>query len=190
MPQVDLDSLRALVDQTSGARAVEQSAPAPELPEGGQKALTFLIRSASRRPLTTAEARDKVIAREYSPEVADAVVQRAVAMKLLDDTAFAQAWVNDRGVNRGYGRRRLERELRRRKLDDGVIETAMTALDDVDEFAQATELARKRAQGMPATLEPPKVAGRLVGYLVRRGFSSDIAHQVARRVTAMDRDWD
>ncbi len=111
-------------------------------------------------------------------------------MKVLDDHAFAQAWVNDRGVNRGYGRRRLERELRKRKLDDAVIDQALALLDEVDETAQATELARKRAQGMPATLEPAKVANRLVGYLVRRGFASDIAHQVARRVTAMDRDWD
>lgn len=160
------------------------------LPEGGQAALTFLIRSTSRRPLSAAEAHAKLVAREYPEDVAQAAVTRAMAMRLIDDQAFAQGWVNDRGVNRGYGRQRLLRELRRRKIDDAVIEQALHALDEVDEVGQATELARAWAQKMPASLEPHKVAGRLVGYLSRRGYSSAVAHQVARKVTAMDRDWD
>lgn len=160
------------------------------LPQGGQAALTFLIRSTSSRPLSAAEAHAKLVARQYPEDVAQAVMARAMAMRLIDDQAFARAWVNDRGVNRGYGRQRLLRELRRRKIDDAVIEAALQSLDEVDEVGQATELARARAQTMPASLEPHKVAGRLVGYLARRGYSSAIAHQVARHVTAMDRDWD
>ncbi|CAN5635289.1 hypothetical protein BH24ACT15_BH24ACT15_18550 [soil metagenome] len=183
----------ASIHKDTGADAGSDCQAAPQgavLPEGGQAALTFLIRSTSRRPLSAAEAHAKLVAREYPEDVAQAAVTGATAMRLIDDQAFAQAWVNDRGVNRGYGRQRLLRELRRRKIDDGVIEQALQALDEVDEVGQATELARARAQKMPASLEPHKVAGRLVGYLARRGYSSAVAHQVARKVTAMDRDWD
>jgi regulatory protein len=165
-------------------------APLSPLPEGGATAMGFLIRSTNQRPLTEGEARDKLAAREHPPEVIDAVIEQAVAGKLLDDRAFAEGWVNDRGVNRGYGRDRLRRELRKRKIPDPLIDQALVVLEDHDETAQATALARKRAQGMPATLEPPKVAQRLVGFLVRRGFPSHVAHDVARKVTAMDRDWD
>lgn len=162
----------------------------PVLPEGTQPALAFLIRSTSRRPISAAEAADKLRAREYAPPVVSAAVDRAVQMRILDDRAFADAWVNDRGVNRGYGRRRLEQELRRRQIPDPLVAQALTALDQLDERAQATELARVRAQRMPATLQPHKVAGRLVGFLVRRGFDSGLAHEVARAVTRTDRDWD
>ncbi|WP_370324552.1 regulatory protein RecX [Euzebya sp.] len=160
------------------------------LPGDGAKALAHLVRSTSQRPLTVAEARDKLVGRDHDPDVVEAVIAHAGEAGLLDDRAFADAWVNDRGVNRGYGRDRLQRELRRRKVDDATIDAALGQLDEVDEVAQATELARQRAQRMPASTDPQKVAQRLVGFLMRRGFGSETAHQVARQVTALDRDWD
>lgn len=179
----------AAVQAKSATSSADATSPDP-LPEGGDKAMSYLVRSLSQRPLTVAEARAKLLARDHPEEVADAVVARAIAARMLDDRAFASVWVDDRGVNRGYGRARLQRELRRRLLDDDVIEEALARLEDHDEVAQATELARARAQRMPARLEPQKVAGRLVGFLVRRGYSSTVAHDVARKVTSMDRDWD
>lgn len=160
------------------------------LPDGGDKALAHLVRSVSQRPITVAEARAKLLAREHPEDVVTAVVARAVQARILDDTAFATAWVDDRGIKRGYGRARLLRELRKRKVCTDVIEAALARMEDHDEVAQATALARARAQRMPGTLEPSKVAQRLVGFLLRRGYTSTIAHDVARRVTAMDRDWD
>lgn len=165
-------------------------ATAELLPPGGQPALAYLLRSTAKRPLTVAEARDKLCARNHPEDVCDAVLAHALDRGVLDDQAFADAWVQDRGVTRGYGRQRLQRELRRRKIDQHTIDRALARLDDIDEVAQATDLARARAQRMPASVEPPKVAGRLVSFLLRRGFDSGIAHQVARKVTALDRDWD
>jgi regulatory protein len=160
------------------------------LPDGGAAAMAWLHRSTAARPLTVAEARDKLRAKGHDDEVVDAVVRRAVDGGLLDDAGFAQAWVQDRGVSRGYGRDRLVRELRRRKVDLEAAEVALGAMDDVDVVAQATAFARTRAQRMPADLDPRKVAARLVGALQRRGYSSDVAISVAKAVTATDRDWD
>ncbi len=154
------------------------------------KAMAFLVRSTGQRPLTVAEARQKLAARQHDEALIDAVVARARVAGVLDDRAFAAAWVNDRGVNRGYGRDRLRRELQRRLVEEDVIDVALSVLDDHDQALQATELARVRARRMSTTDDPRKVAGRLAGFLVRRGFSSDVAHQVAREVTALDRLWD
>ncbi|MGI9015696.1 MAG: regulatory protein RecX [Euzebya sp.] len=159
-------------------------------PDGTPKALAWLIRSAGKRPISQAEAVQKLRAKDYPEEVVQAAVRRAVRLRVIDDRLFATAWVNDRGVNRGYGRSRLRRELARRQIPPELIDLALQELEQVDEVGQATQLARARAQRMPATLEPHKVAGRLVGFLVRRGFTSDVAHHVARSVTALDRDWD
>ena len=137
-----------------------------------------------------AEAEAKLRARDHADEVVRAAVDRAVALGALDDAAFAQMWVDDRGIKRGYGQQRLRRELRGRKVPDHLIDDALSALDDHDEVAQATQLARARAQRMPANLDPPRVAQRLVGFLMRRGYPGHVAHDVARRVTAVDRDWD
>lgn len=155
-----------------------------------RKAVAFLIRSTLRRPLTVEEARGKLRDREVPDAAIDHAVGTAIAKGILDDAGFANAWVADRGVNRGYGRSRLQRELRKRKVAPDVIDAALEQLGADDERAHAESLARRRAQRMPAELEPAKVAGRLVGMLVRRGFPSGLAHEVARKVTATDRDWD
>lgn len=157
---------------------------------GVTAAFGFLVRSTSRRPLSVAEARSKLAGRDHDEATVEAAVARAIQQRVLDDPGFARAWVDDRGVKRGYGRARLTRELRRRGIGEDDIATAMSQLEATDEVAQATELARQRAQRMPASLEPVKVANRLVGFLVRRGYPSHVATSVARKVTAMDRDWD
>ncbi len=188
--------LAALQARIAGVTAdhavVDDSRPPADavLPDGGGAAMAFLTRSTAQRPLTVAEARDKLQGKGHDTDVVDAVVARAVAVGMLDDAAFAAAWVNDRGVNRGYGRSRLVRELRRRQVPDVVIDDALQQLDGHDEEAQATDLAEARARRMPATLEPEKVASRLVGFLVRRGYPSGVAHRVARQVSGLDRAWD
>lgn len=163
---------------------------AAALPVGGRKALAYLVRSTSQRPLTVAEARDKLTAREHPDEVIDVIIDRAVAQGVLDDGAFATAWVNDRGLNRGYGRGRLQQELRRRRLPDHVIDDALSLLDGHDEFGQAMALARARFARMDARLEPLTVASRLSAFLLRRGFTSETATRVARQVSELDRRWD
>lgn len=172
------------------SRQTTAPAAAAEEPPGFARGLAFLLRSTQRRPVTVAEARDKLRGRDLDPEAVEAVIARARTLGVLDDRSFARAWVGDRGIGRGYGRARLRRELRRRRVDTDVADEALTLLDDVDEVEQATEIARAKAQGMPATIPPERVAHRLLGILVRRGFDADVAHRVARQVTALDRDWD
>jgi hypothetical protein len=71
-----------------------------------------------------------------------------------------------------------------------VIDTATDVLRARDDLAVATELARTRAQRLPATLAPEVVARRLVGFLGRRGYPEELARLVAIAVSGLDREWD
>jgi hypothetical protein len=71
-----------------------------------------------------------------------------------------------------------------------VIDTALEMLRVRDDLAVATELARTRAQRLPATLAPEVVARRLIGFLGRRGYPEDLARRVAVQVTGLDHQWD
>lgn len=153
-------------------------------------ATAFILRSTKARPQTIAELRDKLAARAYDADVIDAAIARGVELGALDDHAFARAWVGDRGVTRGYAAGRLRRELRDRCVPEPVIEDALTQLDQRDDLAAATELARARAQRMPATLAPEAVARRLLAFLARRGYTEALARRVAIDVSGLDRRWD
>jgi hypothetical protein len=75
-------------------------------------------------------------------------------------------------------------------VPEGVIDEAMGVLETRDDLSVATELARSRAQRMPAALEPEAVARRLLGFLARRGYPEGLSRRVAIQVSGLDRHWD
>ena len=77
--------------------------------------------------------------------------------------------------SRGYGRRRAERELRRRRLGEADVAAALeAAYGDVDEIVLARAALGSRTTG------DPKTERRAVAFLVRRGFSAGAAWAVVR----------
>lgn len=159
-----------------------------------ERGRAWMIKATSLRPLSEAEAEEKLSAwlvkRELNIQIVPDVLNWARAQGLLDDGRFAQGWVADRGVNRGYGRRRLTQELRRRKIPDHHIEHALTQLDEVDEYAQAKALAGQRFMRYKASEDPRRVANKLAQFLMRRGFDSGLACRVALDITRADHQWD
>ena len=167
------------------------TAQAPADPrEATAAAVAFVLRSTRARPQTAAELRAKLSDRRYDTAVIGAAIARAAELGAIDDAAFARAWVADRGLVRGYSASRLRQELRRRRVPQPLIDDALAQLEDRDDLAVATDLARTRAQRMPATLEPDAVARRLMGFLARRGYSETLARRVAIDVSGLDRHWD
>ena len=158
--------------------------------EAVASALRFVLRSTKARPQTEAELRTKLRSRDHPDDVIDAAIDRATELGAIDDAAFARAWVNDRGVGRGYSALRVREELRRRLVPEGGIDEAMGVLETRDDLSVATELARTRAQRMPAALEPEAVARRLLGFLARRGYPEGLSRRVAIQVSGLDRHWD
>ena len=154
-------------------------------------AFAEILRRTSQRPQTEAELHT-VLLRRYEEDVVAEALKRARKTHAVDDVAFARAWVQDRGLKRGYGTTRLRQELRRRKVPDEIAEAALETLDDRDDLEAATQLAQKRAASFPATLEPPAVARRLAGFLVRRGYGPALSQKVASAVSGLDqyRSWD
>jgi regulatory protein len=153
-------------------------------------AVAFLLRSTQHRPQTEAELRAKLAGRDVPGDVAEAAMARALEIGAVDDTAFARAWVEDRGHRRGFGAARLREELRRRLLPEELIAQALGVLDERDDLATATELARRRFGQLPNALSPEAAARRLHAHLQRRGYPPDLARRVATSVSGLDRQWD
>jgi regulatory protein len=129
-----------------------------------QKALHYL----SFRPRSSAEVLRNLNKRGISETLAQDTVKRLQEAGLVDDEAFAQAWVENRNTFRPRSRAALEMELRRKGLAE---ETVRTVLDEqVDEEALALEAARNYSRRL-AGLEWPGFRQKLAGFLARRGFS-------------------
>jgi regulatory protein len=132
----------------------------------------------SYRPRSEAELRSRLAQRGIEQDVGDEANGRVRAAGLLDDAAFARAWVSDRASSRGRGRRALAAELRAKGVaSDTVDET----LSGIDEDARALSVARERAARL-GDLPWPEFQRRLGGFLTRRGFGYGAAGAAVRTV--------
>jgi regulatory protein len=112
-------------------------------------------------------------------DVAERVLGRYTEVGLIDDAAFAQAWVQSRHAGRSLGRRALAAELRQRGVADDTVKEAVEELAPEQEESAARELVAKR---MAATrgMDPVKRTRRIVGVLARKGYSGGLAYQLVR----------
>ncbi|HUE61005.1 MAG TPA: regulatory protein RecX, partial [Acidimicrobiales bacterium] len=97
------------------------------------------IAPRTRTQLATALRRSGIPA-----EAAEAVLSRFADVGLIDDAAFARAWVESRHHSRGLSRRSLSAELRRQGVDSEEIREAVDILDPEQEVATARRLVEQK----------------------------------------------
>lgn len=138
-----------------------------------QRALSYL----SFRARSRVEMERYLRGKKVEPEVIADTLQRLAEENLLDDTAFAEAWVEDRSRFKPKSAQALRYELRQKGLTETDIEQALTDLDEADLAWQALEPKLYRWQ----SLEEQDFRKKAMGFLSRRGFSYEIVRQAVER---------
>lgn len=132
------------------------------------------LTALSTAPRTRAELAGLLAKREVPGDVAAGVLDRFGQVGLIDDAAFADAWVESRHAGRALGRRALGDELRRKGVDPETASTALDQISDEDELTSARSLVRRKLPGS-RDLDPAKRDRRLLGLLARRGYPAGTA---------------
>jgi regulatory protein len=140
------------------------------------------IRQLAVRPRTRAELAKALARREISDEVIAEVLDRYDEVGIIDDAAFARAWVSSRHHGRGLARRALANELRQRGVDAEVASEALETLDEDAEAATARALVDRKLR--TATGTPDAVFRRLVGMLARKGYPAGVAIRAVKDALA------
>ena len=148
-----------------------------------KRAKNSAYRYLTIRPRSRTEVERRLRDRGFAPEIIVPVVSHLVRLGYIDDERFARDWAASRVRTRGYGRRRVERELRDRGVDaETVRRTAQELFHDVSEKDIARKEAEKKLRAM--TRLPPDIQRRrLAGFLERRGFPADIIYALLRTLT-------
>lgn len=160
---------------------VERVEPARPVDEA-ERAREICLRQLAVRPRTRSELATALARKGISPEVCDQVLDRYDEVGIIDDAAFARAWVSSRHQGRGLARRALANELRQRGVD---AETATEALGELDETTEA-ETARALVDRKLRTVTgaPDAVFRRLVGMLARKGYPPGVAIRAVKEALA------
>jgi regulatory protein len=116
-------------------------------------------------------------------EVAEEVLDRYDDVGMIDDEAFARAWVTSRHHGRGLARRALAGELRRKGVDAEAVGEALEELDSQTEEETARALVARRLRIERASA-PDVAFRRLVGMLARKGYPAALAIRVVKEALA------
>jgi regulatory protein len=137
------------------------------------------------RPRTRAELATTLRRRGIAAEVAAEVLGRYADVGMVDDRAFARAWVTSRHHGRGLARRALAGELRRKGVGSTDVDEALHELDDDTETATARALVERKMRAERGLAQRPDVVfRRLVGMLARKGYPPGIAIRVVKDALA------
>lgn len=137
----------------------------------------ILLDQLSRRAMSRAELLKKMRAKNVPDEISEGLLDRFAEVKLVDDEAFARAWVEQRAGGKQLGRRALVQELRNKGVSGLDIESALSAVTADDELAAARAYAAKRARSLRG-VDAVAARRRLSGGLARKGHSSAVIAQV------------
>lgn len=176
---------RAEAEEARAATAAARAAEVEADPEG--VARTILLDALTGQARTRRELADKLAKREVPDDVATELLDRFTDVGLIDDAAFASAWVESRHRSRGLAPRALAQELRRKGVDDEEAKAALEQIDEDDQRAAARALVDRKMRSVRG-LDPQVATRRLAGMLARKGYGAGLAFSVVREALAEDDD--
>lgn len=132
------------------------------------------VRQLARRPYSTAEIERLLRRHKHRDEAIAHVIAYLVDMNYVDDSAFADYWVEQRETFRPRSRLALRQELAQKGLPSEVIAEAVESVDETEAARRLAEKQTRRRQHLPESEFKQKIAA----YLQRHGFPYSIVEPV------------
>ncbi|MFE1795286.1 recombination regulator RecX [Streptomyces sp. NPDC059517] len=166
--------------QDGGAPSSSRAEKAEQPKDPAEQARAICLRLLTGTARTRKQLADALRKREIPDDVADEVLSRFEEVGLINDGAFAEAWVESRHHGRGLARRALAQELRTKGVDPTLIDEAVGQLDSDQEETTARALVERKLRSTRG-LDRDKRIRRLAGMLARKGYSQGTALRVVRQ---------
>jgi regulatory protein len=148
------------------------------------------------RARSVTEVRRRLTRAGYRPELVDGAIERLLDLGVLDDDAFARAWVESRDRARPRGERAIRQELGLKGVDRSTIDLvlaerreATAGQPDEDGVAvsadqvAAERLLARNARSLARVADPRLRRQRAYALLARNGFDPEVCRTVAAAVT-------
>lgn len=169
--------------------------------------LEAAARFLEARSRSVAEVRRRLTGAGYQAELVEGAIERLTELGMLDDEAFARAWVESRDRARPRGERAIREELRLKGIERA---TADLVLDERREAAAASDpegdpdadragggsdgrspdraaaerLLARHARALSRVADPRARRQRAYGLLARHGFDPETCREAAASILA------
>jgi len=152
-------------------------------PELFKKAKAQAFRFLSYRERSHWELAQYLKKKEYSYPMIQQILDYLTELDYINDQRFALQWSQFQINKNKIGRNRLYMELSGKGIDKAIIEKTLNVIyEDNPEKDVAEQCARKKWVSLKG-VEKEKKKQRLVQFMQRKGFSSDIIYQSLKTLT-------
>lgn len=185
-PERKLPKRESLAEKRARRAAIDD----PEIVLGA--AARFL----EARSRAVAEVRRRLGSAGYRTDLVDGAIARLTLLGILDDEAFARAWVESRDRARPRGERALRAELSLKGIERSIVDTVLADRREVAaavrsdgvvvsaDLAAAERLLARHARSLGRVLSPGQRRQRAYGLLARHGFDPETCREAAAAVVA------
>ncbi len=148
--------------------------------------MTYALRCLSGRAHSSGELREKLRRRSENPDSVNEILGKLKDSGYLNDQRFAENFATARLENEGFGRNRVLRDLRQRRVAPKVAEQVV---DSTFRETEETELIRAflerkyRTRPLPEFLSEDKNLASAFRRLRYAGFSAGNSIRVLKRYT-------
>lgn len=158
--------------------------------------MTAAARYLELRPRSVVEVRRHLLRAAFPEPLVERTLERLQELGILDDRAFAKAWVESRDRAKPRGQVALRRELALKGIDRDMTAAVLAernsaaaadAADDPDGYgrspdARAAERLLEKNRGALGRIEELRARrNRAYAILARNGFDPDVCREVSSR---------
>jgi regulatory protein len=162
--------------------------------------LEAAARFLEARSRSVAEVRRRLTGAGYRSDLVEGAIERLTELGMLDDEAFARAWVESRDRARPRGERAIREELRLKGVDRSSIDLVLgerrEAVEERDpdgpdpdrgpalspDRIAAERLVAKHRRSLERIADPRQRRQRAYALLARNGFDPETCREVAATV--------
>jgi regulatory protein len=145
------------------------------------------------RARSVAEVRRRLSRAGYQDDLVEGAITRMLELGMLDDEAFARAWIESRDRARPRGERAIRQELGLKGVDRTTVDLVLSerreaaaaiVVEDDGVAASADEAAAERlvarnARSLARVADPRQRRRRAYALLARNGFDPEVCRTVA-----------
>lgn len=154
------------------------------------KALNYAILLLSYRGRSSKEIADKMKEKGYAADIIDTTLQKLGQLGYVNDVEFAKILIRDKQRLKKAGKNLIRVELWQKGIASDLIDQLVNqSISEEDEFERAKTLFLKKVNTYSRDDQKAKKR-KGYGFLIRKGYSSEIASRVIRECFTEEYDGD